>query len=126
MPKSTSLRIATLIASALAGVAAIVGIALAQSTGPQPSPMPPPIVAPRDIPYPGTLLLSVDATDVAHRIFRVHETIPVSGGEAIVLLYPDWLPGYHGPVGSVDKLSGLEIHAGDKRIEWTRDTVDVF
>ena len=123
MSKSTSLRTLILIVCALAAAA---GLAVAQSAGPQPSPMPPPIVAPRDIPYPGTLLLNVDATDVAHRIFRVHETIPVRGGEAIVLLYPDWLPGYHGPVGSVDKLSGLEIHAGDNRIEWTRDTVDVY
>ena len=123
MSRPTSLRTVILMICALAAAGVV---ALAQSAGPQPSPMPSPIAAPRDIPYPGTLVLNVDATDIAHRIFRVHETIPVSGGEPIVLLYPAWLPGYHGPVGSVDKLSGLEIHAGGNRIEWTRDTVDVF
>jgi len=123
MPQSTSLRILIPILCALA---AAVGIALAQSPGPQPSAMPAPIAAPRDIPYPGTLRVTVDATDTARRIFRTHETVPVRGGEPLVLLYPDWLPGYHGPVGAVDKLSGLEIHAGDKRVEWTRDAVDVY
>jgi hypothetical protein len=37
---------------------------------------------PRDRPYPGTLTLSVEATDLAHRIYTVHERIPVQAGEA--------------------------------------------
>ena len=41
------------------------------------------IAAPRDVPYPGTLRIEVDATDVERRIFRVHETIPVRGGEVV-------------------------------------------
>ncbi len=33
---------------------------------------------PQDIPYPGVIGLHVDATDLAHRVFRVTETVPVS------------------------------------------------
>jgi predicted metalloprotease with PDZ domain len=103
------------------------GQALTQRTsGPQPLPMPPAITPPRDVPYPGTIRLNVDATDTDHRIFRVSETIPVRGGEPLVLLYPQWLPGNHSPTGRVDKLGGLMIHANGQRLEWKRDPVDVF
>ncbi len=100
--------------------------ALSQSAGPQPFPMPAPIAAPKDAPYPGTIRLSVDATDIERHIFRVHETIPVPAGQPVVLLYPQWLPGYHAPEGSVDMLAGLMIHANGARVEWTRDPADVF
>ena len=49
---------------------------------------PPPV----DVDYPGTIRLSVDATDIAHRIMRVHEEIPVAPGP-LTLLFPQWLPG---------------------------------
>ncbi len=102
------------------------GRALAQSANPQPSPMPAPIPEPRDVPYAGAIRLSVDATDIERRIFRVHETIPVRPGEPIVLLYPQWLPGNHGPTGRVDRLAGLMIQANGARLEWTRDPVNVY
>jgi predicted metalloprotease with PDZ domain len=98
----------------------------AQSAGPQPAAMPAQVAAPRDVPYPGTIRLSVDATDLQRRIFSVRETIPVRGGEALTLLYPQWLPGNHGPTGRVDKLAGLVIRAGSTRLEWVRDTVNVY
>src|SRR5436190_7118210 len=101
-------------------------VVFAQSPGPQPVPMPPPIAAPADVPYPGTIQLRVDATDIDHRIFTIHETIPVRGGQPIVLLYPAWWPGHHSPVGRADMLAGLTVHAGGKRVEWVRDPVDVF
>ena len=97
----------------------------AQSPGPQPIPMPPPIAAPRDIPYQGTIRLRVDATDIDRRILRVMETIPVRGGEPLTLLYPLWLPGRHSPRGRVDHVGGLKIFASGQRVDWTRDLVDV-
>ena len=100
--------------------------AAAQTNGPSPFPMPAPIPAPQDKPYPGTIKLSVDATDLQRAIFRVHETIPVSGSEPFTLLYPKWLPGNHGPSGPIDKLAGLVIHAGGARLAWKRDVVDVY
>jgi predicted metalloprotease with PDZ domain len=44
----------------------------------------------------------------------------------MTLLYPQWLPGHHSPGGPISMLSGLIIHAGKQRIEWTRDPVEVF
>ena len=38
------------------------------------------VPAPADTPYPGTLKLHVDATDLDHRVFRVHEEIPAAPG----------------------------------------------
>jgi predicted metalloprotease with PDZ domain len=78
---------------------------------------------PRDAPYPGVLTLSVDATDIDHRVFVVHETIPVTPGP-LTLLFPRWLPGYHGPVGQPNRLAGLVIKAGEQRLAWQRDPVD--
>ena len=81
--------------------------------------------APADTEYPGTLKLAVDATDLDHRVFRVREEIPVAAGP-LTLLYPQWLPGNHGPRGPVDKLAGLTITAGGKTLTWSRDTSDVY
>src|SRR6267378_745415 len=96
------------------------GEALTQQ-GPGPIPMPAAIIAPRDTPYPGTIRLNVDATDTDRHIFRVRETIPVRGGDSLVLLYPQWLPGNHSPTGRVDKLGGLTMRANGTRLEWKRD-----
>lgn len=102
----------------------IASAALAQVSAPMPAPLPPSIAAPRDIPYRGTLKLQVDATDTERHIFRVRETVPVTGGARATLLHPRWLPGYHSPNGRIELLAGLVVQAGGKRVPWTRDTVD--
>ena len=94
----------------------------AQTPAPQPAPLPAAIAAPKDIAYRGTLRLSVDATDLDRRIFRVRETIPTAPG-SLTLLYPRWLPGYHSPGGRIELLAGLVVQANGKRIPWTRDAV---
>jgi predicted metalloprotease with PDZ domain len=81
--------------------------------------------APADTDYPGTLKLTVDATDLDHRIFRVREEIPVVAGP-LVLLYPQWLPGNHAPRGPIDKLAGLHLSADGKPVSWSRDSSDVY
>ena len=101
------------------------GGALAQPAPPQPLALPPAIAAPQDTPYPGVLKLSVDATDLDRRIFRVTQTIPVAKAGPMTLLYPSWIPGNHAPRGPIDKLAGLTITAGGKPVAWTRDTVDI-
>ncbi|MBL8631502.1 MAG: M61 family metallopeptidase [Rhodospirillaceae bacterium] len=98
----------------------------AQSDLPHNAPLPTVITAPQDIPYPGTMLLSVDATDVARRIITMKQTIPVKGGARVTLMYPEWLPGKHAPRGEIDKLAGLMITANGQRLEWVRDPVDTF
>lgn len=94
------------------------------SAGPQPAPLPPPIVAPADMPYPGTISLLVDATNVNDRIFNVHETIPVKAGK-LTLLYPEWLPGTHSPSNPVANMAGLVLTANGNRVEWVRDQVSM-
>jgi predicted metalloprotease with PDZ domain len=85
------------------------------------------VPAPRDEPYaPGTILLEVDASDTAQRIFRVRQTIPVVAGP-LTLLYPQWLPGNHAPRGPIDKLAGLVITDGNgQKIAWKRDPANVY
>ena len=111
---------------AASALALSVGAALAQTVPPQPLPLPPAIAAPVDKPYPGVIVLSVDATDLARRIVRVKETIPVAQAGPMTLLFPAWIPGKHAPRGMIEKLSGLTITGGGKPLEWTRDPVNVF
>ncbi|MEO5560060.1 MAG: peptidase M61 [Dokdonella sp.] len=80
---------------------------------------------PADVPYAGTIRLSVDATDTDRRIFRVHEEMPVAAGP-LTLLYPQWLPGNHAPRGPIDKLAGLVIKGNGQVIQWKRDPVEVY
>jgi predicted metalloprotease with PDZ domain len=106
-------------------LAVLAGAAFAQSYEPEPAPPVPAVPAPQDIPYPGTITLAVDATDLSHHIFRAHETIPVKPGP-LILLYPQWLPGDHSPTGELSKFSGLFIKANGQRLDWKRDPVDVY
>jgi predicted metalloprotease with PDZ domain len=112
---------------ACVAVLCLAGSAAAQTApGPQPYPMPPRTEAPQDIPYPGLLKVQVDATDTDRHIFRVHETIPVAKPGPLTLLYPQWLPGNHGPSGPMKNVGGIVFRANGKVIPWTRDPVDVF
>lgn len=95
------------------------------SVGPQPVPLPAPTPMPVDKPYDGTISLSVDLTNVSDRILKVHESIPVKGGE-ITLLYPQWLPGTHSPSNPVANMAGLVVTANGRRIPWVRDRVDMW
>jgi len=95
------------------------------SAGPQPVPMPPPIVAPVDTPYPGTITLDVNLTNTTDRVVKVQETIPVRVGE-LTLLYPQWIPGNHSPTGPIEKVAGLFVKGDGKDIPWVRDPVDVY
>ncbi len=96
---------------------AIAGGASAQTA----SPLIPP---PQDTPYPGTIKLEIDATNLAQRIFRVKETIPVHAG-ALTLLYPLWVPGGHSPRNPIDKIAGITFKANGKKLDWKRDTLDI-
>jgi predicted metalloprotease with PDZ domain len=85
-----------------------------------------PIPPARDIAFPGTVRLSVDATDIERAIFKVKQVIPVTASGPTTLLFPEWLPGNHAPRGQIEKLAGLVINAGGKTLVWKRDSVDVF
>jgi len=117
---------ATLLAPAATMAAPVFAQVPAGNTAPQPVPFVDTIPEPADTPYPGTLLLDVDATDTERAIFKVRETIPVAKSGPMALLFPKWLPGAHSPRGEIEKLAGLVIRANGKIVPWTRDPVDVF
>jgi predicted metalloprotease with PDZ domain len=79
-----------------------------------------------DRPFFGTVALDVDATDTRHRIYQVHESIPVEPGSVTTLLYPQWETASHGPTGSVSRLAGLMIRGGGKDVEWMRDPYNPY
>ncbi|QEE26151.1 M61 family metallopeptidase [Rhodanobacter glycinis] len=84
------------------------------------------VPAPQNTPYtPGALQIHVDATDLAHRIFRVHEVVPAVPGP-LTLLYPQWIPGHHSPTGPIDKMAGLVVKANGKTLTWKRDPYNVY
>jgi predicted metalloprotease with PDZ domain len=84
------------------------------------------IPAARDIPYPGTIQITLDATDVTRGIFRIHERIPVTGAGDLVLLYPKWVPGGHNPRNEIRKVTGITFTANGQPLEWVRDNLDVY
>ncbi len=67
----------------------------------------------------------VDATDAPRRVFHAHITMPAKAG-SMTLLYPEWIPGEHGPTGPVVNLMGLKIQSGGKTIPWRRDDVNMY
>jgi predicted metalloprotease with PDZ domain len=98
----------------------------AQNSAPKITPIVSRIPDPVDTPLSAPMTLEVDATDIARSIFSVKQTIPVEAGKPLVLLYPQWLPGKHGPRGAISELVGLTITANGKPVAWTRDPVEVY
>lgn len=121
---SFHLRAAALLA--ISPLAILAQPALAQNSAPQAVPVTNSIPASRDIPYPGTMRLEVDATDLVRSVMKVKQTIPVAQPGRMTLLLPKWLPGAHGPDGTIDKLAGLEITANGRKLPWRRDPVEVY
>jgi len=100
--------------------------AIAQNSRPVASISPMAEFPARDIPYPGTLTLHVDATDTMRGIFRVRQTIPVAQAGPLTLRYPQWLPGNHAPTGPIEAVAGLRITGNGQPIAWQRDPRDVY
>jgi predicted metalloprotease with PDZ domain len=111
---------------ALAAALSIPAFAQVQESRAQPLPQIERIPVARDIPYPGTLTIDVDARDTARAIFRVRQTIPVAGPGPFTLLYPEWLPGNHAPRGPIASIAGLRVTGNGRPIAWTRDPSDVY
>jgi len=112
------LRLAAALAMALAATA-FAGAAFADASDAH-------IPPPHDTPFPGIIVLAVDASDVDQGIYRVHETIPVQAGP-LTLLIPKWIPGNHAPEpNDIGKFAGLAITANGKSVPWLRDKYDVY
>jgi predicted metalloprotease with PDZ domain len=73
----------------------------------------------------GPVRLRVDASDASRRLFHVQMTMAVKPGP-VSLLYPEWIPGEHGPTGPIINLVGLRIVGGGRNVAWKRDDVNMF
>lgn len=123
----TTRAVAPLLAAFL--LSASVHAALAQPAGnsaPRAVPISPAIPEARDVPFPGTIALEIDATDVTRGLFRVKQTVPVPpGARELILQLPEWLPGKHGPRGPINFLADVRFTVDGQAVEWTRDPVEV-
>ncbi len=121
-----SAALALVLVSVAGAAPAQVPASQAQTPLPAPTSLPrplPAIPAPQDRDYPGTIGIRVDLTDLAHKVIRVNQTVPVSAGP-LVLQYPKFIPGNHADTGPIQLISGLTVTGDGQRIEWLRDTVD--
>jgi predicted metalloprotease with PDZ domain len=71
------------------------------------------------------MTVRADLTDAPRGLIRATLSIPAKPGP-LTLVYPQWIPGDHGPTGPISDLSGLKISAGGKPVSWRRDLVDMF
>ncbi len=72
------------------------------------------------------ITLSVDLTDAPRKILHAVETIPVQPGP-LTLVYPEWIPGEHGPTGPIINQAGFIITTpSGARVKWERDLVDMY
>lgn len=69
--------------------------------------------------------LKVDATDASRHILHASMNIPAKPGP-MTLLYPEWIPGEHGPTGPITDLVGLKITVSGKTVSWSRDAVNMY
>src|SRR3954447_7631289 len=73
----------------------------------------------------GPIRLRVDASEVTRRVVHVQLTLPAKAGP-MTLLYPEWIPGEHGPTGPILQMVGLRVQGGGRAIPWKRDAVNMF
>jgi predicted metalloprotease with PDZ domain len=72
------------------------------------------------------ITLAVDLTDAPRKVLHSVETIPVQPGP-LTLVYPEWIPGEHGPTGPIINQAGFVITTpAGVPVKWERDLVDMY
>ena len=82
------------------------------------------------------ITLHVDLTDAPKKLIHATETMAVVPGP-LTLVYPEWIPGEHGPTGPIDNMAGFVVTASgpnvqpctaasDATVKWERDKVDMY
>ncbi len=71
------------------------------------------------------IAISLDITDAPRKILRAQLAIPVRPGP-LTLVYPQWIPGEHGPTGPIDNFAGIEFSSNGQVLAWQRDDVNMF
>jgi predicted metalloprotease with PDZ domain len=69
--------------------------------------------------------ISLDLTDAPRKILRAELHIPAAPGPAS-LVFPEWIPGEHGPTGPIDNFTGITFIANGQILPWRRDDVNMY
>lgn len=69
--------------------------------------------------------ITVDLTDAPRKFLHARILIPVHSGP-LTLVYPQWIPGEHGPTGPVDNFTGITFTANGQTLPWQRDNINMF
>jgi predicted metalloprotease with PDZ domain len=72
-----------------------------------------------------TATVELDAREAPRLVLHAHLVIPAQPGP-LTLLYPKWIPGEHGPTGTLNGVVALHFKAQGREIEWQRDPIDMF
>ena len=76
------------------------------------------------------ITLYVDLTNAPRKILYSTEIIPVTSSPQptdMTLVYPEWIPGEHGPTGPIINQAGFVITSPKgERIKWDRGPTDMF
>src|SRR5438094_5219217 len=75
--------------------------------------------------FAAPIVLQVDATEAARKIYHAELHIPAAPGP-LTLFYPKWIPGDHAPSGPINDLAGLHISANGQPLLWKRDSIELF
>ncbi|EQD27184.1 peptidase M61 domain protein, partial [mine drainage metagenome] len=70
-------------------------------------------------------ILTLDARDAGRGLMTATMRIPVRPGP-FTFVYPEWIPGEHGPTGPLADISQLRVSANGKPLTWRRDKVDMY
>lgn len=74
--------------------------------------------------------ISIDARDLPRRLLNASLTIPVesrSEPQDVLLWYPKWVPGSHGPGGPIANIAGLSFEDGEgNSLAWKRSGGEVY
>jgi predicted metalloprotease with PDZ domain len=118
------------IALALGAALILAGPVTAQTetrSAPQAVALPAPVPEARDVPYPGTIDLQIDASDTQRGVFRVVETVPVPAGQSeLILQLPAWHPGKHDARGAMNLIADVRFEVDGRTVSWTRDPVETY
>lgn len=74
---------------------------------------------------PSLIRVKVDATDAPRKLIHVQLNVPAAPGP-VTLLYPQWIPGEHGPTGPIADVVNLKISSRGRPIPWKRDATNLF
>jgi predicted metalloprotease with PDZ domain len=73
---------------------------------------------------PSSQSLFVDLSTVSERLVRAELKLEVDAGP-LTLVYPQWIPGEHGPTNPINDLVELEITMGGAPLAWHRDPANL-